>query len=80
MPDKTSPLTTMLADQQKGESRLALDHLIAAINEANFRLVFVTDDDDDDDIPDLIDFEEDPKPCCRHCRTCYPVATVKAKL
>ncbi|KAJ7120872.1 hypothetical protein C8R44DRAFT_877200 [Mycena epipterygia] len=37
------------------------------------------EDDDDDNIPDLIDVvDDDPAPCCRHCRRCYP--SFKTKL
>ncbi|KAJ7107445.1 hypothetical protein C8R44DRAFT_885458 [Mycena epipterygia] len=88
MPHKHSPpTTTMPAHLQKGEAHLALDGLVLVMHFdphviqydpciPHFDDVGVATDDGDDEIPELLDLEEDPQPCCRHCPTCHPLATV----
>ncbi|KAJ7431721.1 hypothetical protein FB451DRAFT_1573589 [Mycena latifolia] len=79
-------MSVISADLQKGErlhpSVKFFFELTIALD-ANFRLqdCTVAEDDDDDELPELVpDNDIVFQPCCRHCRTCYPIALVRTKL
>ncbi|KAJ7141039.1 hypothetical protein C8R44DRAFT_866701 [Mycena epipterygia] len=81
------PTTTMPADLQKGETHVSLDNIIIFFDphviQYNRHILQYDVDvgtDDEDEIPELVDLEEDPQPCCRHCPTYHPLTTIRAKL
>ncbi|KAJ7433329.1 hypothetical protein FB451DRAFT_1419778 [Mycena latifolia] len=80
---------SVISDLQKGERRPFYDYSFAFLIalDANFRLRAADrarsdadrGDEDEDDIPELVP-QDDFVPCCRHCRLCYPIASIAAKL